>query len=276
MSLSRRGVSLLEMLTALLLSAGLSVLILDTVARAAARLRDRSERMGMAQTLRVAGEVLRAGLEDLGADSTAGPDLSGFGPDRIRYRATRLAGVVCDTVAARVVIRISGGLGAARRLPQPGRDSALLLELDSAHRWNPAAVSAVAYPAPCPYGGSGVSIAVTLDSAQRSGVGPGSVARIFETLEARRYASGSAEWLGLQSISAAETVQPLAGPLITATGFALVPEIASGAPAALPAVADAVRLEVRAVTHRELGIGVARSAQATDSMPAYVFFRNRP
>jgi hypothetical protein len=274
--MSRRGVALLEMLTALLLSAGLSVLILNTVARAAARLRDRSERMGMAQTLRIAGEVLRAGLEEIGADSAAGPDLSGFGPDRIRYRATRLAGVVCDTTAGRIVIRISGGLGAARRMPQPGRDSALVLELDSAHRWHPAAISAVAFPAPCPYGGSGVSIAVTLDSVQRSGVGPGSVVRIFETMEARRYASGGAEWLGLQSVSAGEPVQPLAGPLITTTGLAIGPESAAGAPTATPASADAVRLQVRAVTNRELGIGLARAAPATDSLPAYVFFRNRP
>ena len=274
--MSRRGVSLLEMLMALLLSAGMAVLILNTVARAAARLRDRSERMGVAQTLRIAGEVLRAGLEDIGADSAAGPDLSGVGPDRIRYRATRVAGVVCDTTAARVVIRISGGLGAARRMPQPGRDSALVLELDSAHRWHPAAVTAVSFPAPCPFGGSGVSIAVTLDSAQRSRVGLGSVARIFETMEARRYASGGADWLGLQSISAGEPVQPLAGPLIPTTGLALGPEDAAGAPAAIPASADAVRLRIRAVTNRELGIGLARSAPATDSLPGYVFFRNRP
>ena len=117
---------------------------------------------------------------------------------------------------------------------------------------------------------------MTLDSAQRSRVGPGSVARIFETLEARRYASGGAEWLGLQSISSAEPVQPLAGPLMMATGLAIGPESAAGAPAAFPASADAVRLQVRAVTHRELGIGLARSAPATDSLPAYVFFRNRP
>jgi hypothetical protein len=274
--MSRRGISLLEVLVALLLSAGLSALVLDTVGRAAARLRDRTERMGLAQTLRVAGEVLRSGLEDIGSDSTAGPDLSGFGPDRIRYRATRLAGVVCDTTASRVVVRISGGLGAARRMPQPGRDSALVLELDTTHRWHPAAISAVGYAAACPYGGTGVSVAVTLDSAQRSGVGLGSVVRIFETVEARRYASGGNDWLGLQSISAGEPVQPLAGPLISTAGLAIGPEDAAGTPAAIPPNADAVRLHMRAITNRELGVGLARAAPARDSLPAYVFFRNRP
>jgi hypothetical protein len=117
---------------------------------------------------------------------------------------------------------------------------------------------------------------VTLDSVQRSRVGLGSVVRIFETMEARRYASGGAEWLGLQSVSAGEPVQPLAGPLITTTGLAIGPESAAGAPTATPASADAVRLQVRAVTNRELGIGLARAAPATDSLPAYVFFRNRP
>jgi hypothetical protein len=273
--MSRRGISLLEILVALVLSAGLSVLILDVVARAAARLRDRSERMGLAQTLRVAGEVLRGGLEDLGSDSTAGTDLASFGPDRIRYRATRLAGVVCDTAASRLVIRISGGLGASRRLPRPGRDSALVLELDPAHRWHPAAVGSVASPAACPFGGSGISLVVSLDSAQRSGVGPGSIVRIFETIEARRYASGGVQWLGIQSVSAGEPVQPLAGPL-TATGLTVGPESAPGVPASLPANAEAVRLRIQGTTTRELGVGMARTAVATDSLPAYVFFRNRP
>jgi hypothetical protein len=273
--MSRRGVSLLEILVALVLSAGLSVLILNLVGGAASRLRDRSERMGLAQTLRVGGEVLRTGLEDIGADSIAGADLVAFGPDRVRYRATRLAGVVCDMAASRLVIRISGGLGAARRMPQPGRDSALVLELDPAHRWFPAAVSTVSGVVACPYGGSGFALVVDLDSARRSRVGPGSVVRIFETIEARRYASGGAQWLGIQSVSAGEPVQPLAGPL-TATGLTVGPESAQGLPAALPANAEAVRLRIQGITTRELGVGMARTAVTTDSVPAYVFFRNRP
>jgi hypothetical protein len=274
--MSRRGVSLLEILVALLLSAGVSVLVLTLIARAAARLRDRSERMGMAHALRVAGEVLRTGLEDIGIDSATGPDLANFGPDRIRYRATRLAGVACDTIASRLVVRISGGLGAARRMPQPGRDSVLVLALDTTYRWHPAAISSTASPAACPDGGTGISVAVNLDSAQRSGIRPGSVVRIFETMEARRYSSGGAEWLGLQSISAGEQIQPLAGPLAAITGLVIGPESAAGAPAGSPATAEAVRLQVRAVTNRELGLGIARTAPARDSMPAYVFFRNRP
>jgi len=271
--MSRRGISLVEILLALILSAGLSVLILNLVAGAAARLRDRSERMGMAQTLRVAGEVLRAGLEDIGSDSTAGTDLIGFGPDRVRYRATRLAGVVCDTAGSRFVVRISGGLGAARRLPQPGRDSALVLELAVSHRWYPAGVSSVSGAAPCPYGGSGIALDLSLDSVQRSSVGLGSVVRIFETIEARRYAGGGGDWLGLQSISAAEVVQPLAGPL-AANGLTVGPESAAGMPVASPLGAESVRLQMRARTSRELGVGIARTAPARDSLPAYVFFRN--
>jgi hypothetical protein len=160
-------------------------------------------------------------------------------------------------------------------MPQPGRDSALVLELDRAHRWYPAAVVSLPSPAPCTYGGSGISLAVSLDSMQRSGVGPGSVVRIFETIEARRYASGGVQWLGIQSVSAGETVQPLAGPL-TATGLTVGPESARGVPTALPANAEAVRLRIQGITTRELGVGMARAAVATDSLPAYVFFRNRP
>jgi hypothetical protein len=136
-------------------------------------------------------------------------------------------------------------------------------------------VSTVSGVVACPYGGSGVALAVDLDSVQRSGVGPGSVVRIFETIEARRYASGGVQWLGIQSVSAGETVQPLAGPL-TSTGLTVIPESASGVPTGLPANAEAVRLRIQGITSRELGVGMARTAVATDSVPAYVFFRNRP
>jgi hypothetical protein len=44
----------------------------------------------------------------------------------------------------------------------------------------------------------------------------------------------------------------------------------------MPLDADAVRIQMRAITDRELGVGLARAAPAWDSMPAYVFFRNRP
>ena len=268
--------SLLELLLALAITAGLSTLLLKTLIGAAARLRDRSERMGLAQSLRMATEALRSGLEDLGADSTADVDLVGVGPDWVRYRATRLVGVVCDTGASELVVRISGGLGSARRLPQPGRDSALVLELDTTQRWHPAAVSAVPSQSACPSGDAGIRIPTTLDSAQRAAIGPGSAVRIFETMEARRYVSGGADWLGLQSISAGETVQPLTGPLATASGLVVGPETAAGASVGLPAGAEALRIGIQSVTNRDFGVGIVRVAStARDSMTSYVFFRNR-
>jgi len=274
--MSRRGVSLFELVLALVIGAGLSTLLLKTFLGVAARLRDRSERMGLAQSLRTASEALRSGLEDLGADSSAGTDLVGVGSDWIRYRATRLVGIVCDTAASRLAVRVSGGIGSARRLPQPGRDSALVLEPDSAHRWLPAEVLAAPNPASCPSGGAALTLTLSLDSAQRALVGMGSVVRIFETIEARRYSSGGAGWLGLQSISAGETVQPLAGPLAPANGLVVFPETAAGALAGMPGGVEAVRLGIEGITRRDFGVGIARIATiARDSMPAYVFLRNR-
>lgn len=128
----------------------------------------------------------------------------------------------------------------------------------------------------CPDGRPALSVSLPLDSLSLASVGPGSAIRIFEVLEARRYPSGGLEWLGLQSLSAVEPVQPLAGPL-AAGGLQLEAQRIDGAAAASPAEASAVRMVVRAAGHRELGLGLARqAAAAVDSVRAYVVFRNRP
>lgn len=274
MPLTRRGFSLAELLVALTATAGLAVLAWGVFARAAARLRDRSERAGLAHALRTAGVALRAGFEDLGADSLAGADLYAHGAGLARYRATRMTGFVCAVVPPRLLIRRSAVSGGARREPVPGKDSAMVLTVRDPPHWLVAPILAQGGAA-CPDGSSALSVSSSLDSLSLSWVGPGSAIRIFEVLEARRYASGSLEWLGLQSISAVEPVQPLAGPL-GAGGLQLDAERMDGAAAANPAEAGAFRMVVRGATHRELGLGLMRqAAAAVDSVRGYVLFRNR-
>lgn len=274
--MTQRGVTLFEMLLALTLTAALSALAWGVFASAAGRLRDRSERMALAQSLRIAAEALRAELEDLGADSTASADLASAAPDRLVYRATRAAGIVCDTAGGGVVLRAAPGTYAARRLPQPSRDSALLLPPEQPFRWYVAAVTGASAVSACPDGAPALRVPLGLDSATRARIVRGSTVRIVETMEARRYSSGGFDWLGLASLSGGAVVQPLVGPLRTGSAILAGAETASGAPAATAASTAALRFTVLAATHREQGIGLARHGVAADSTAGFVLLKNRP
>ncbi len=268
----KRGFTLVEVVTAVTVTAVLAVLLWGAFAAAAHRLRDRSERMGLTHSLRVGSEALRSALEDLGADSTTGADLVGFAGDRVRYRAVRVAGIACRLTASRVVLRSAATT--ARRLPVAGRDSAMVLALDSSFRWTVAPVTGSPAPATCPDGGAGLAIPVALDSVLAR-AGPGSPVRIFEVVEARRYASSGLEWLGLQGVSAGDVVQPLAGPL-SGSGLVVLPTDSTGSPAGSPTLAAAIAFLVAGASHRETGVGIdRRGARSADSVTSFVFLRNR-
>ena len=93
--MNRRGLGLLEMLIALGLTGAVSLLVWSVLQTAAFRLRDRSERIGLEHSLRVASSAARALLEPLGHDSTAGTDLTLAAPDAFIARAIRGSGVLC-------------------------------------------------------------------------------------------------------------------------------------------------------------------------------------
>ena len=122
----RRGVTLVELLVAMVVSAILGSLMLTATATITTVLRGRVERVGAEVAARAIWGAIRFDWASLGSDSLAGPDLGSLAATRVDYRADRGLVSVCR-LAPDTVVLASGRLGrwAARR-PGPGRDSLLL------------------------------------------------------------------------------------------------------------------------------------------------------
>jgi type II secretory pathway pseudopilin PulG len=273
MSLNRRGSSLFELLIALTVTGMLGTLAAGILARAAFRLRDRSERMAAEHGLRVAASAVRAALESLGQDSTSGSDLLSNGAAGFIARATRAAGVACAVSPGRFLARAGSLWWSALRDPVAGRDSILAGGLDSTG-WRVFPLAAAPRPGLCPDGAAALELPIISDSASIASLGPGSPLRVVENVELRLYSSPPDQWLGMRLLATGQFIQPFAGPL-AATGFSLSYETRSGLAALLPAAVAAVSFRVEALTERAGGVGVIRgAAPRPDSVSGFVALVN--
>ena len=127
---SRAGAALLELLTAMtllgLLTAASSVLIHSQ----SILVRTISERAAADETLRTARSIVRAEFQDLSA-----ADVRAIANDSIAARVYRGAGIVCVLDSTRVVLRYRG-----MRLPEPDKDSLLVIGEESAVAFTDAAL----------------------------------------------------------------------------------------------------------------------------------------
>lgn len=275
MSVNRRGFSLIELMVALVVAGLFAALAADTTARLQLVGRARSERSGMAALLRQAAGMLRRELILLGADSVAGVDHQLVASNSITFRSERGVWVVCR-VSVDSIVLANGPLPSLRsRNLSPGRDSLLLYlpgdTTNTIDAWLPLPVRAGPFVRTCPGGGSGTLVATTLDSTTiaRHRIGSLTVARAFETSNARLYLSGTTPTLGLEELSAGGTIQPVAGPLIPGVGLSLV-SLLKG-----PVVSD-YDLTLRAMSSGELAVGPGQVPSATDSIRIMVPLRNVP
>jgi hypothetical protein len=272
---NRRGLGLLEALIALSLTGVVAVLTWSILQSAAFRLRDRSERMAMEHSLRVAAQATRAALEPLGRDSTAGADLASIGPDGFVARAARGSGVVCAADATSLSVRAAPDWWSALRVPVAGRDSVMVGTVAEPARWVAADLLGPPGGGTCPDGMRALILPAALAPADLADIGPGSPIRVFEHMELRVYGSTGSDWLGERSVSSGGTIQPLAGPF-TAAGLTFS-FFSSGGGAALPGTTQSATWTGSGVTERAGGIGVARVPNArTDSAAGTVLLRNAP
>jgi prepilin-type N-terminal cleavage/methylation domain-containing protein len=274
-SLTRRGFTLVELLIAAMISGVLAVLTGGLVAASASRLRDRSERMALEQSLRVSLGAAAAMLEPLGADSGAGPDLSQTAPGGFVARVFRAAGVLCAATPNMLQVRAGVPWWRSVRGLVAGRDSLLIATVGGADRWIAAPLLGAPAFGACPDGSAAVLLPTVISAVAAAQIGAGSPLQVFEPVELRIYASGGASWIGLRQLQTGEAIQPLAGPF-TGAGLALGYTDWSAVPASGSAVAQ-VTLLVRGLTARDGGVGMAGpSAVHADSAMLAVSLRGRP
>ena len=272
--MTRRGFALADVLAGTVLSGVLALLIGGLLTHSFARLRDRTERMGMEQSFRVAAAAARGLLEPLGTDSVAGPDLALASPQALIARVPRGAGVLCFAGPDHLVARAGSGWWHAVRGVVAGRDSLLVASVAGPSRWLALPLLGNATSLACPDGSSGTRLPTLVPAGLVAAIGSGSPLRVFEPVELRVYASAGASWLGLRLTATGEAIQPLAGPL---SGAELSYFDRSGAAAAGAADVVLAAVNFRGLTERAGGIGLARVASGRgDSVTVAVGFRGRP
>ena len=274
--MSRRGYGLIELLIALSLTGVVALLAWTLLRTSAFRLRERSERLGLEHSLRVAWSASRALVEPLGRDSTAGADLALVAPDAVTARAVRAAGVLCDAGPDSLVARDASGWWLAVRAPSAGRDSLMTGSVTGAERWAVSSLDAAPRVGRCPDGSPAMVLPARLQPADLAAVGAGSPVRVFEPVELRAYTSAGADWVGMRSASGGGSIQPLAGPFpgggVRFGFFSL-----AGSTVGAPGQVARIGLDIVGLTERALGVGVARAAPVrADSATSAVLLRNSP
>ena len=275
------GFSLVELLVAIVIGAGMAIAAVNTRFFLENRLRSRLERAGAAGTLRTASTLIREELEAMGSDRLSGPDLIALTGTGLTYRAHRGAGAICRIAPDSVLIE-PARLGRWRvRDPIPGRDSLMVYRPPGPslpEGWVPAALLAGPAAAVCPDGSRADLYLVSLDSLAiaAASLPLASIGRWFETAALTGYA-GSVGWqLGYTGVSASATIQPVAGPLVGSAGFRPAAMDRLGFPAGTLGATAEIEVGLVALARRDLAPGAGRSAPAADSLRITVRLVNQP
>ncbi len=244
MRVSRRGITLVEVVVAVSLTGWLALLGNGTVLRAGAALNRRAERFAAEQSLRAANGSLRQLLE---SNDPAGADLLATSGSGLTSRAVRGVGVLCTAEPEALVLRRA--LWQAVRNPVGGRDSLLVGKLTDPG-WIALELLGPPRSRACPDGAPGTALPVAVGPSDLAAIGPGSPLRAFEPVELRSYLSSGSAWIGLRAIATGEAVQPLAGPL-SSSGLVLTWLDWNGLSASTGAV-SAVGFRVTSLTARSM------------------------
>ncbi|MFN0178432.1 MAG: type II secretion system protein J [Gemmatimonadales bacterium] len=277
----RRGFTLLEVLLVITVGGMVLTMSFQLSNRVQHIGRERSERLGMTANVTTVAHALERELGAIGYDTLAGEDLRLVAANSVTYRAPRGVLVACRLGRDSLTLALARYPEYRARIPDPSRDSLLLyLPGDSTapiDAWVPLPLFSGPAAAVCPTGEAAVVFTTLLDSATAHRAGATrAVVRFFETINARAYLSGSGWQFGVEAVSAAATVQPVAGRLNGPNGLELAAVDRFGVPWAPGQVAAGLDVAIRAVTHRELASGPGRVAGAADSLRFRLRLNNVP
>jgi hypothetical protein len=231
--------------------------------------RSQAERLALQASVRGAVLVIANELRELSS-----VDILSLGPHAVSYRAMRGFGYTCQALTAGV-IRIKRTDFSGSRDPQAGRDSALVYAPDPAgptgSGWASLGITSVASSGSCPGAATPVISLTLAGSVPVGGLAAGTPVRIHETVQLASYRSEGRWWLGMRSLSSAEAIQPLFGPLAEGEGVRLGFTDRSGAPTLVPEAVKSITVTVRGVSSAAPGSG---SEALADSLTTQVGLRN--
>lgn len=283
MSMSRRGLTLIELMTALVVFALVAGSISKFMVNAERLSRSQVERIGLQSDLRTGALVVPSELRELAA-SASGSDIISMASNSITFRAMRGMGFICQVSATEIRLLDTGTVPFyGSRYVASGRDHvAAFVENDPDtsvdDTWLMLQPTGVDLSSTC-----GPEAAIRLTFSDFSTLLPngitdievGGPVRSFEIMQLGRLVSGGQTWLGTRSVSAGQvTLLPVLGPLAS-NGFQLQYFDGSGAATTNPNAVRQIRVTLRGLTDR----AVSRSlgdvpAVIQDSLVAVVTLRN--
>jgi prepilin-type N-terminal cleavage/methylation domain-containing protein len=286
MSVGRRGFTLVELIIALVLMTLVGTVIFQLLNGTQRVSTAQAERMMLQSSIRTGAIVVPAELREISTSTGGQTDLVDIATDSVTYRAARGIGFTCAVTGTEIKILNTTALPfSALRAISPGRDSLLLFvdgdpDSRSDDAWVRLPISSVA-TSTC---GTEPAIAVTLPNfinslpdSQLVSVVVGGPVRTEEVMRLKSYTADGQEWVGAESISGGDAVQPILGP-IAPGGFALSYFTGDGTATNVPANVRVIGVTVIGLTERAVAQGGNTGANAIlqDTLVTRVLLRNAP
>ena len=278
--LSRRGVTLTELLAALALG-GIVATAIGRVLIHTHRLAQRlAQRIELNQNLRSAVAILPVEFRQLDASDPAGSDIVQLTDSSLTYKATRGFYTTCLRGSGGRVFLDTAAMGS--RLLDTEYDSLLVFSerqslFTSDDRWVHADLTAATPGRNCPGGWPSLDLSISPGVASPDSVPAGSPVRSFEVVQVRRYVDAAGvTWVGARRYSKVagwSALQPVAGPLRPG-GLRFTYFTPEGAPTRDPARVVRIGILVAGRTSLPVWLGSGKPLYLADSLATQVALRN--
>ncbi|MFL5495597.1 MAG: PilW family protein [Gemmatimonadales bacterium] len=233
----RRGFTMVELMVALVLTLMVGGVTYGLLVNNQRVSRSQTEHVGMQDNVRSGALIVANELREVGYDSVPaaapalGPgnatnsDLIAMQQGKLQYRAWRGIGFTCFPPAANE-LRLETGTYMGVRRPQAGDSFVVYVErantTDQDDAWVHGKITGAVAAQPCTNGNGGLALPITYQPgtdgvAVTGALIQGGPVRIYEAMEMRHYQSGTQWWLGMLSLNAGGTIQPVLGPLADST-----------------------------------------------------------
>jgi hypothetical protein len=286
MTVSRRGVSLVELVVALGLLGLVGAVTLRVMLAFFQEVAALRERGALQSDGRTGALLVQSELRELGAGPDGPADLVDMATDSITYRAPRGHGVNCWVGIGQVRILDTPLLPfSSLRTIAPGRDSLLLFvegnpaSMDD-DRWlrlpvlSVSASSCAGLPA---IAVGTIDFTPLLPGADLGAVEPGGPVRSFEVMRLKEYVSTGHRWLGAESLSGGDAVQPVLGPL-SGNGVTMAYRGKDGAATLDPRAVRSIEVVLEEATQTAVARAWSAGARdfVSDTIRTLVYLRNTP
>ncbi len=288
--MNRRGVTLIELLVALALSALVATAVLQTLVGTQRISHAGTQRIDVQQNLRAGLGYLGTALRELNA---ADSDITVATDTKLAFRTMRWFGIMCAAPAAgpgtTVVLPVRQSPLFGLRQPNPNEDSVLVFqELDASTRsddtWLVGALLATANGV-CLDGSAATLLTAEMTAASGgaaavfAGVTAGAPIRGFQQEELSLFQGADSRWwMGQRTADRSGTwtgVQPLIGPL-TAMGLRFEYFDSTGAVTAVRTAIASVEVAMQAQSRERVRQRIANIDYTHDSLVTRIALRNNP